>query len=121
MKKTIFAAAVVCLSFVLGVVSASAQMINVVRVTLPVAATIGGVSIPAGECTIQTLQSDGSSSVLLIRGANGAAVETIATRVNDSQSQRETHVTLRPAGSSYQLDKIWIAGQHYGYELLTSK
>lgn len=122
MKKSLLSAGVVCLSVLLGIGTAFAQMTNVVKVTLPVAVTVGTKTLPAGECTIQSLRDDGSASVLLIRAGDGTAVNAIAAKVPASKTTftGETRVTLRNAGNTYQLDKIWLAGQQFGYELIAA-
>ena len=119
MKKSFVMTAVVCLTILLAAGSAFAQMTNIVKVTFPVPVTVGTVTLPAGETSIQVLQNDGSASVLLIRSSNGVSVEALASRLTQSESSKETHVTL--SGADHQLDKIWLADQHYGYELLSAK
>jgi hypothetical protein len=121
MKKTLVAAAVVCLASVLGIGSAFAQMTNIMKVTLPVAVTVGSTVLPAGDCTIQSLQADGAGSVLLLRASDGTSIEVLANRINEAQSATQTHVTLRSEGTAHQLDRVWLAGQHTGYELLGVK
>ena len=93
----------------------------IVKVTLPVAVTVGSITLPAGECTIQALQSDGNGSVLLLRASNGMNVEVIANRINEARTANETHITLLTDGGTHHIDKVWLAGQQTGYELLAAK
>jgi hypothetical protein len=49
--KKILLATVVCLGTLAG--TAAAQRVNTITVTLPFAASVGGVTLPAGEYTIR--------------------------------------------------------------------
>jgi len=121
MKKSSFIALAVCLAGVLGMGTrpAAAQMVDIVTVRLPMAATVGKVTLPAGVYTIRDLKEDGSSPVLEIRSANGPSVCAIVTHISapNNRLASQTTVVLRHEGNKYQVDKIWFAGRDYGYDL----
>jgi hypothetical protein len=121
MKKSSFIALGVCLAALLGIGirPAAAQMVDIVTVRLPYAATVGNVTLPAGVYTIRDLKENGSSPVLEIRSASGVAVSASATQVSapNSRLAPTTSVVLRHANDKYQFDKIWIEGRDYGYDL----
>jgi hypothetical protein len=113
----------VCLAGVLGIGigtrTADAQSGDLIKVTLPYATTVRTVTLPAGECTISEMWSDGNGTLLLIRSSSGPGVEALVSRIAAPQSKpSETQVVLRHTGATYQMDKIWLAGRDYGYELL---
>jgi hypothetical protein len=117
MKRLSALTAGVCLTAMLGF----GHVMDIVRVTLPHAATVGSRMLPAGEYTIRGITNENSSSsTLQIRSAAGATYSVVATRVYETDSKRayQTEIVLRRAGDNYQLDKIWLEGQDYGYELL---
>jgi len=115
MKKTILGT-VVCLGALMGTVSA--QMVDELKVNLPFAASVGGVTLPAGEYTIRDLQDAGSSSVLQISAYNGKSVDAMATEVvaPKHQASNETKVVLKQTEQGYKIQSIWLAGQEIGYE-----
>lgn len=104
---------------------ASAQMEDIIRVNLPHATRVGANVLPAGSYTIQDMKEDGSSaSFLQIRSENGQSVIAPALRISepangpDRNQPERTQVILRRAGNKYELDKIWLSGRDWGYELL---
>jgi hypothetical protein len=119
MNKLLVLTAGVCLAAMVGF----AQMSDMVKVTLPHGAMVGTVTLPAGEYTIRDLTDDGSSSsVLQIRSAAGKMVIAEAMRISEPDNKRadRTEVILQREGGKYQMDKIWMEGRDYGYELLTA-
>ena len=117
MKKTILGT-VVCLGALMG--TASAQMVSTIRVTLPFAASVGGITLPAGAYTIRDLQDDGGSSVLQISAADGKGVIALAMEVVAPKNQPvsdEAKVELKQTGTGgYEIKTIWLAGRDVGYE-----
>ena len=109
---------VVCLA-----ASATAQMVDIVKVTLPHGATVGTITLPAGEYTIRDLTDGGSSSsVLQIQPEKGKAITAVVMRISEPNNKRADHtqVVLQHSGDTYQMDKIWLEGRDYGYELLSA-
>jgi hypothetical protein len=111
----------VCLASVLGIGlrPAAGQMVDIITVTLPTAATVGKVTLPAGVYTIRDLKEDGSTPVLEIRSASGPSVTASVTQISvpNRKFAPQTAVVLRHEGNQYQIDKIWIEGRDYGYDL----
>ena len=97
----------------------TAQMVDIVTVKLPYAATVGNVTLPAGEYTIRDLKEDGSAPVLEIRSvnANGPSTMVMPSRTPNNQQAAHTQVVLRHEGKQYQIDKIFLQGRDFGYEL----
>jgi hypothetical protein len=116
MKKTFVATAVW-----LGVltVTAAAQTVNTMTLTLPFAASVGGVTLPAGEYTILDVQDHGATSALQISGRDGQRVFAIAMEVVAPKRQQPNHeatVELKLTDTGYQIHAIWLAGRGLGYE-----
>ena len=116
MKKTLVATAVW-----LGVqmVTAEAQTVSAMTLTLPFAASVGGVTLPAGEYIIRDVQDHGGTSVLQISGHDGESVFAIAMEVVAPKRQQPTDaatVELKLTGTGYQIHAIWLAGRGIGYE-----
>jgi hypothetical protein len=119
MKQLLVLTAGVCLATIVGF----AQMSDMVTVTLPPGVMVGTVKLPAGAYTIRDLSDEGSSSsVLQIRSDKGTTVVAEVMRISESDNKRpdRTEVILRRESGKYQLDKIWLQGRDYGYELLTA-
>jgi hypothetical protein len=119
MKKLLVLTAGVCLAATVGF----AQMSDVVKVTLPQGVMVGTVQLPAGAYTIRDLSDEGaSSSVLQIRSDKGTMVVAEVMRISESDNKRpdRTEVILRRESGKYQIDKIWLGGRDYGYELRTA-
>jgi len=99
-----------------------AQMIDIVKVTLPHGAMVGAATLGPGDYTIRELTEDGNSSLVLqIRSANGSSVAAWAMRISEPNNRAtdQTQVILRRDGDKYQVDKIWLRGRDYGYELVS--
>ena len=119
MQRLLVLAAGVCLTSIVGL----AQMSDMVKVTLPQGVMVGTVKLPAGAYTIRDLSDGGSSSsVLQIRSDNGIMVVAEVMRISGSDTKRpdRTEVILRRESGKYQVDKIWLQGREYGYELLSA-
>jgi hypothetical protein len=119
MKRLLVLTAGVCLATIVGF----AQMSEVVKVTLPPGVMVGTVRLPAGAYAIRDLSDEGaSSSVLQIRSDKGTTVVAEVMRISESDNKRpdRTEVILRRESGKLQLDKIWLQGRDYGYELLTA-
>jgi hypothetical protein len=117
MKKTLVATAVL-----LGVIAATAQTVHTVTLTLPFVASVGGITLPAGEYTIRDVQDHGGTSVLQISGRDGHSVFAIAMEVVAPKRQQpmdEATVELKLTDTGYQVHAIWLAGRGIGYELLS--
>jgi hypothetical protein len=113
----------VCLAGLLGAGPAVAQMVDVVRVTLSHGAMMGTIPLPPGEHTIRELTDIGSSaSVIQIRSSAGASAAAMAMRIPEPNNRRTGHtqVVLQRDGDKYHIDKIWLEGREYGYELLSA-
>ena len=107
---------VVCLGAAIG----SAQMMTTVHMTLPVAAKVGNVTLPAGAYSIREV----SNSVIEISPETGKGPSTLATVMPivapNQQVADHTKVVLRQEVRGLQVDKIWLAGQDMGFELNTA-
>jgi thiol:disulfide interchange protein len=73
-----------------------------------------------GDYTIQQLPSNGGASrVLLFYTDNGMKFETSAMTIPalDINTARDTRLVLNHVGEDYYINKIWVQGKDYGYEL----
>jgi hypothetical protein len=124
MRNTILGT-VVCLAALAWMTTgtASASMVDEIKINLPCDASVGGVTLPAGEYTIRDMQNDGGASVMEISAYKGKSVFAIATEViaPKQQSGSDTpKVMLTPkAEGGYQIQSIWLPGQEVGYEFST--
>ena len=119
MKQLLVLAAAVCLAAAVGL----AQMSDVINVTLPQGVNVGTVKLPAGKYTIRDMSDEsGSSSIIQIRSDNGTMVVAEVMRISESDNKRgdRSEVILRRESGKYQLDKIWLEGRDYGYELVNA-
>ncbi|HTM49744.1 MAG TPA: hypothetical protein VL285_13710 [Bryobacteraceae bacterium] len=109
----------VCAALSFSAQPAAAQMVEIVTVKLPYTATVGNITLPAGAYTIRDLKEDGSSPVLEIRSVkpNGVSAMVVPTLAPNTRVTAQTQVVLRHEGNRYQVDKIWLQGRDYGYEL----
>ncbi len=114
MKKT-FVAMAVCL----GALTVTAQTVNTMTLILPFAASVGGVTLAAGEYRIRDVQDHGGMSVLQISGHDGQSLFAIAMEVVAPKRQQPTNqatVELKLTDTGYQIHAIWLAGRGLGYE-----
>lgn len=123
MKTRFFQTAGVSLATVLGLglatFSASAATLDI-RVNLPYEASVGSVTLPAGEYSIQTMNTNGASA-LLFRTADGGSVAIATAQAIANNSSGQTRVELQKVGDKYQIDKIFVEGRATGFDLLNAE
>ena len=120
MKNTMLATAGL-LGALLG--AASAQTVPAVRVTLPYAASVGGVTLPAGEYTVRDVHDEGAGSALQISGDDGRSIVVMAMQIVAPKNQQVSdapRVELKLTDAGYQIQTIWLAGREVGYEIVGS-
>lgn len=91
-----------------------------VHVNIPYTVNIGDKTLEPGEYTIQqNRDSGGGGRILLIYSDKGMHFETSAMTIAalDPDTPRHTELVLGKIGSEYYLNKMWIQGKDYGYEL----
>jgi hypothetical protein len=117
-KKMFMAVACLGLGIGFGTRPAAAQTMDV-RVTLPFAAKVGDVSLPAGEYRIREV----NDSLVKISSTAYDGAYTFATMTPivapNHETVDHTKVILRQGAKGYQIDKIWLEGQDMGFELNT--
>jgi len=99
-------------------------MYDRIHVNLPYKIMLGEKTLEPGDYTIQQLPSTGGASrVLLFYTDNGMKFETSAMTIPalDINTARDTKVVLNHAGNEYYINKIWVQGKDYGYELPVPK
>ena len=115
MRKTILGT-LVCLGAAIG----SAQMMETVHMTLPMAAKVGKVTLPAGSYSIREV----SNSVVEIspdsRKGPSTLVAVMPIVAPNQKVADHTKVVLRQEDKGLQVDKIWLEGQDIGFELNTA-
>lgn len=95
-----------------------------IQVNLPYKITLGEKTLEPGDYTIQQLPDNGGGSrVLLFYTDNGMKFETSAMTIPalDPNTARDTKLILGHVGDDYYIQKIWVQGKDYGYELPTPK
>lgn len=97
---------------------ASAQVMNLIRITLPFEANIAGTTLPAGDYTIQPLNGTSGIPVLIFRGEKGKAIEVVAKQVAtpDNSASPRTEVVIGTHASQPEIEKLWIQGQAVGFD-----
>jgi len=91
-----------------------------IHVELPYKITLGDKTLQPGEYTIQQLpDTGGGARVLLFYTDNGMKFETSAMTIPtlDPNTARDTKLILGKVGDDYYINKIWVQGKDYGYEL----
>jgi hypothetical protein len=119
-RQTLCATFVVALGIGSATTSLFAQSLQPIKMNLPYAVTVGKVTLPAGECTVRSLNRDGSSTILLLQSASGVDAAVMAEPISESnvKSAGETKLTLRSVSGTYELDQIWMEGASQGYHIL---
>ena len=118
MKKIILTT-IVCLGALIG--TAPAQTVSTIKVTLPYAASVGGVNLPAGEYTIRDLHDTGALAWLQISTSDGKSVVVVAMEVvapKGQQVSNDARVELKLTDIGYQIRTVWLAGREIGYQLV---
>ena len=115
----------VCLPTIVGMafsaLSAKAQMIAEMKIDLPHAAQVGSTSLPAGSYLIRNVK-DGGGGMSIIEFAsldNHVSVIAMAQKILLETPTDRTEVVLRATPDKYVVDRIWLQGRDYGYELLS--
>src|SRR5437899_2790010 len=91
-----------------------------IHVNLPYKVTLGEKTLQPGDYTIQQLPDNGGGSrILLFYTDNGMKFETSAMTIPtlDPDTARDTKLVLNHVGDDYYINKIWVQGKDYGYEL----
>lgn len=104
----------------LGLLQGQGPMYDRINVNLPYTVTVADKTLQPGDYTIQQLPSTGGASrVLLIYSDSGMKFETSAMTIPalDINTPRETQLVLNHVGDDYYINKIWVQGKDYGYEL----
>jgi len=124
MKTKLFAttAGALALAFALWLTPGLLQgqpMDDRINVNLPYTITVGDKTLPPGDYVIQRLPNNGGSRVLLFYSDSGMKYETVALPIAalDINTARETKLILNRVGEDYYINKIWVQGKDYGYEL----
>ena len=99
------------------------RMWDMVKVNLPHSVIVGDKTLPPGEYTIQQLEGANDAPVLLIYNGNGMKFQTSALTIAalDPNTPQHSSVTLHHIGDNYYIDKIWVQGKNYGYQIPVPK
>ena len=82
---------------------------------------VGSTSLPAGRYLIRNVKDDGAVSIVEFSSMNGRiAIVALAQKIPLETPTDRTDVVLRQTPQKYVVDKIWLAGRDYGYELLSA-
>jgi hypothetical protein len=95
-------------------------MYDRIHVNLPYTIMLGEKTLQPGDYTIQRLPDNGGGGrVLLFYTDNGMKFETSALTIPalDPDTARDTKLVLGHVGEDYYIQKIWVQGKDYGYEL----
>jgi len=108
----------------LGFFSASAAlaqgpMYDKIIVNLPYEVKVRDTVLPPGEYEIRQDPSPTNNRILRFYTDKGMKFETTAMAIPalDNRTPTETSLMLDKYGSDYYLNKIWVQGKQYGYEI----
>jgi len=79
---------------------------------------VGDATLPAGQYTVRQLDTASSPRVFEFVAADGTRTEATASAapILDNFARHPSSVVLTRRGNNFQLSRIWIEGQSYGYE-----
>lgn len=106
-----------CVSTLVGGALAACSLLaasNVVTVNLPQNVTIGSTTLPSGQYSISSLNSNGGDDMFVIRSEKGAVVVQ-AQRTDAPFGVEETRVVLAKDGDSWSIDKLIVDGRAYQF------
>jgi hypothetical protein len=94
---------------------------DVMKFHCSTAIMVAGTELPAGDNTIQVLDTSRGNVVLLVRSESGAQALVLVNRLNSTPAHGNDAVTitLQRRGNVYTLDQIWLP-DHTGFEVLRS-
>jgi hypothetical protein len=103
-----------------GIGSAHNAM-DMVKFHTSTAITVAGTELPAGDNTIQMIDSGRGNVVLLVRSEAGPQAIVLANRLNGAapHGSDKVQVTLQRRGDVYGLDQIWVSNRN-GFQILHS-
>ena len=99
---------------------AAAQVLDLVKFTLPFNAVIAGNSLPAGAYTVKLLDPGSGNPVLMFTSAAGS-IEVLASPITSNTTSARTELTFDEQGSQRGIRKLWLQGQSVGYEFPSSR
>ncbi len=99
---------------------AKAASFDPIKVTLPYAVNVGDSTLSAGNYTMLDVRDEGSASIMQMRpDAGGPSALVFVTRMATpgNVSSPKTQFVFRHTEDTYELQKIWVKGANYGFEL----
>lgn len=84
---------------------------DVMRVHFPTAVVAGETTIPAGDATIQVMESNNGSRIMVIRSSNGPHASVLVSLLNDltPEANHGANVKLDHRGNDLVLDTVWMS------------
>ena len=111
MKKQLFV--LLGLGLLVGM-SAYAQTVNL-KADVPFNFIISGATLPAGEYTMQELET---GSVIAVRGPNPkASLFVLSHRCSSTDAAKQSKLVFHRYGDRYFLAQLWVAGSDSGRQL----
>jgi hypothetical protein len=94
-------------------------LVDGIKVTLPVAVTVGDTMLDPGEYEIRRVSSVTDQSLRIFSNDKMRYETNVLTiPVQDNKVPEDSKVVLHHIGDAYYFDKIWIEGKTYGYEFI---
>jgi hypothetical protein len=114
MKNAILRIGYTCVSLLAagGLMTASAEMHDVVTVNLSQPVMVGSTTLPGGHYTI----IDEGNNLFLLRSDNGDHALVFGRKVEESKEAPRTEVILKNDGEGLRLDQLFLEGETTGYE-----
>jgi hypothetical protein len=122
MMKKLTLSAFVMLILVTCLSVAHAQFQNRMTASIPFDFKIGNKSLPAGEYTIQCVNSDSGKSALLLKSVDGRTSRMVMmTPAQANEAQAQIRIVFNRYGNQYFLAQVWTTADNYGLELARSR
>jgi hypothetical protein len=115
MKRQLFV--LLGIGLLLATASAYAQTIQL-KADIPFSFVVGGTTLPGGEYTIRSLNTD---QTLSISGAGQTQVMFLANRWRSPTPSAQSKLVFARYGDRYFLSEMWIEGHSTGRKLQKSR
>jgi hypothetical protein len=79
---------------------------------------VGATTLPAGDVTIQRLDSASEEGILMLRSESGVEAAVLTNRLDAADAPKASpSVQLTRHGDNYELDSVWLSGTQ-GFQIL---
>lgn len=109
---------VVTIALATAVVSANAQSAIRVNANVPFEFSVGGLTLPAGDYSIQAMT--GSAALLVKNTDEGSSAVRLAKPIDPRKGKTQPRLVFHRYGQNYFLAEVWCGGDNTGRMLSES-